>query len=87
MALMEAMACEKAVSCSTIRGNVDLIDPEKGGWLMAPTDVDGFAAAIQEAMNHRENWPEMKAHNLAKVQQYGIDAVVEQMAEVYKTLM
>jgi hypothetical protein len=49
--------------------------------------VDGFAAAISEAMSHREAWPNMKEHNIAKVQHYSINAVVDQMAEIYKTVM
>ena len=87
VAVMEAMACGLPIIASKIRGNVDLIDPERGGWLVAPSDVDGFAAAINDAMLHREVWPEMKAYNLAKVQRYSIDAVVEQMAEVYRDMM
>ena len=87
VAVMEAMACGLPIIASKIRGNVDLIDPERGGWLVAPSDVDGFAAAINDAMLHREVWPEMKAYNLAKVQRYSIDAVVEQMSGIYKTVM
>ena len=87
VALMEAMACGLPIIASNIRGNIDLIDPESGGWLVSPTDVDGFSAAIRNAMNHRNMWPSMKAHNLAKVQHYSIDAVVAQMAEIYKGIM
>lgn len=87
VAVMEAMACGLPIIASNIRGNVDLIDPEKGGWLVDPTDTDGFVSAIDDAMSHRESWPEMKAYNLAKVQRYSMDAVVEQMAEIYKTVM
>ncbi len=87
VAIMEAMACGLPIIASSIRGNIDLIDPEKGGWLVEPTDVEGFAAAIHDAISHREAWPKMKEYNLAKVQQYSIDAVVEQMAEIYRTMM
>lgn len=87
VAVMEAMACGLPIIASKIRGNVDLIDPEKGGWLVPPTDVDGFAAAIRDAMSRRELWPQMKAHNLSKVRHYSIDAVVEQMASIYRDMM
>lgn len=87
VAIMEAMACGLPIIASDIRGNVDLIDPEKGGWLVDPRDTDGFVSAINEAMSRRESWPKMKEYNLAKVQRYSIDAVVEQMAEIYKTVM
>ena len=87
VAVMEAMACGLPIIASNIRGNVDLIDPEKGGWLVPPTDPEGFAAAIRDAMCHRERWPRMRDYNLAKVQQYSIDAVSAQMAEIYQSMM
>ena len=87
VALMEAMACGLPIIASRIRGNVDLIDPEVGGWLVDPKDVDGFTAAIRNAMSQRQVWQQMKMHNLAKVQQYSIPAVVEQMATIYNEMM
>ena len=87
VAIMEAMACGLPIIASEIRGNVDLIDPGKGGWLVPPTDVDGFASTIDDALSHKDKWQEMRDYNLKKVQLYSIDAVVEQMAEIYKTVM
>lgn len=43
VALMEAMACGLPVICSGIRGNRDLIIDGKGGYLVNPNDVEGFA--------------------------------------------
>lgn len=87
VAIMEAMACGLPIIASDIRGNVDLIDPGKGGWLVPPTNADGFAGALRDAVNQRERWPQMQEYNLDKVRQYSIDAVVEQMAKIYKTVM
>ena len=87
VAVMEAMACGLPIIASNIRGNVDLIDAGKGGWLVNPTDVDGFASAVRSALQSRESWDQMKDHNLRKMQQYGIPAVVEQMAGFYQSMM
>lgn len=87
VAVMEAMACGLPIIASNIRGNMDLIDAGKGGWLVNPTDVDGFAAAIWSALQSWESWDRMKDHNFRKVQQYGISAVVEQMAGIYQSMM
>ena len=87
VAVMEAMACGLPIIASNIRGNVDLIDPGKGGWLVDPNDVDGFVLAIRSALQSRENWDRMKAYNYRKVQRYGIPSVVEQMAEIYQSMM
>lgn len=87
VAIMEAMACGLPIIASNIRGNVDLIDAAEGGWLVDPTDADGFAGAIQSALQSRENWDQMREYNIRKVQQYGIPAVVEQMAGIYQSMM
>lgn len=87
VAVMEAMACGLPIIASNIRGNTDLIDTGEGGWLVDPTDADGFADAIRSALQSRENWDQMMEYNLRKVQQYGIPAVVEQMAGIYREMM
>ena len=87
VAIMEAMASGLPIIASDIRGNSDLIDKEKGGWLILPTDSEGFAAAIESALSQKDKWEDMKNYNLEKVQKYSIPAVVDQMAEIYRTLM
>ena len=44
-------------------------------------------SAIHDAMAHRDKWHQMKEFNLAKVRNYSIDAVMDQMAEIYKSVM
>ena len=87
VAIMEAMACGLPIVASKIRGNYDLIDQEKGGYLVNSRDVDGFVKAIQKITEDKERLNQMKKYNLAKVQKYGIDAVVKQMAELYGDMM
>lgn len=87
VAVMEAMACGLPIIASNIRGNYDLIDPGKGGYLVDPRDPEGFATTIRGALEDRESLARMKKYNLNKVQQYGTEAVVAQMAEIYKSVM
>lgn len=87
VAVMEAMACGLPIVASAIRGNTDLIDPGKGGYLVAPDDADGFAAAIRTILSDRKALEQMKQYNLAKVRTYSIDAVTEQMAALYRSVM
>lgn len=87
VAIMEAMACGLPIIASKIRGNVDLIDHKKGGYLVNPTDVDGFVKAIQTILEHPDWMEKMKKYNLAKIEKYGIEAVVEEMAVLYRSMM
>lgn len=48
VSLMEAMASGLPVICSDIRGNSDLIDNGKGGYLLDPKDITGYSNKIHE---------------------------------------
>lgn len=87
VAVMEAMACGLPIIASSIRGNIDLIDPGEGGCLVEPEDVDGFADAIRSILSDPAARERMKRHNLEKVRAYSIGAVTEQMAGLYKSVM
>ena len=84
---MEAMACGLPIIASKIRGNIDLIDKGKGGYLVHPKNVDGFVKGIQKMTENRRWLSKMKNYNLIKIKQYGIDEVVKQMAELYQKMM
>lgn len=87
VAIMEAMACGLPIVASKVRGNYDLIDQGKGGYLVAPMDVDGFVKVIQKITENKERLEKMKQYNLRKVQKYSIEAVVDQMADLYQDMM
>ena len=84
---MEAMACGLPIIASKIRGNTDLIDNGKGGYLIQPTDLEGFAKAIISVINKREKAKLMKDYNFKKIKEYSKEKVMEQMAELYGTIM
>lgn len=87
VAVMEAMACGLPIIASKIRGNTDLIDNGKGGYLIQPTDLEGFAKAIISVINNREKAKLMKDYNFKKIKEYSEEKVMEQMAELYGTIM
>ena len=87
VAIMEAMACGLPIVASKVRGNYDLIDQGKGGYLVEPIDVDGFVKAIHKITENKERRAKMKQYNLKKVQKYSIETVVDQMADLYQDMM
>lgn len=80
VALMEAMACKRAVACSGIRGDTDLIDPA-GGALFDPADVDSCAKAI-EGLLARDR-AALGAHNREKVLGFSREKVGAMMRDIY----
>ena len=87
VAIMEAMACRLPIIASRIRGNIDLIDEGKGGYLVDATDVQGFVKAIQMAISDKEKLSKMEEYNYSKIQDYGEEAVLKEMSALYQSMM
>ena len=83
VALMEAMACGLPVVCSDIRGNRDLIEDGKGGFLVVPEDVEGFAKSLESLLEKPNLTEGMGKHNLVRVRDFGINVVLKQMKDIY----
>lgn len=82
VALMESMAAGKAVACSRIRGNTDLIEAE-GGVLFDPRSVDDCADAIDKLLS--ADYRQMGRFNLEKIRGFSRETVEKQMADLYRT--
>lgn len=80
VALMEAMACGKPVIASKIRGNTDLIDETKGGFLVNVYDVDGYVTALKEIVNYKQDYGE---YNRKKVLQYDISIITKNILDIF----
>jgi glycosyltransferase involved in cell wall biosynthesis len=87
VSLMEAMACSLPVVCSKIRGNVDLIKHNKGGYLLEPTDIYGFSKTISILMNDEKKCREFGAANKMRINKYKIENVETIMKEIYTKLI
>lgn len=87
VAVMEAMACGLPIVASNIRGNIELVDSNQGGYLVDPNDVDGFVSSINKLINDSKKQEQMRKYNLEKIQKYSIEAVTKQMADMYKSMM
>lgn len=83
---MEAMCASLPCLCSDIRGNKDLIDNEKGGFLLPYNDVDGFASAISRLVNDTQLREDMGAYNREKVKSFDIEIVRREMVFLFDSL-
>lgn len=85
VALMEAMSSGLTCIVSKIRGNVDLIDNNKGGYLFDPSDEHQLASAMQKAID-----PEMQKravlYNTEKIKNFSTDRVRTIMKKEYKEI-
>ena len=87
VALMEAMASGLEVACSKIRGNTDLIENGKGGYLVEPDDVDGFARNIDKSITCIEKRETMAEHNVEAIKVFDSSAVSKIMQKIYSGMI
>ena len=85
--LMEAMALGLPVIASRIRGNVDLIEDGKGGFLCDPHSSSQFASAILKLLSNNELRSQMRETNLKKIKDYDISVVEKEIMEIYSNIL
>lgn len=83
VSLMEAMAAGLPVVCSKIRGNVDLIEHKKGGYMGTPDNVAYFAKAIEQLLLKPELRKRMGTFNQNVIKEFDKSQVEKVMYQVY----
>lgn len=86
VALMEAMSSGLAVVCSNIRGNIDLVEQEKGGYLSAPNDFNSLSEAIYQIMTNDKLRAQMGNYNIDKIKMFDKNIVKTKMTDIYSEL-
>lgn len=82
VAVMEAMASALPVICAKIRGNTDLIDEGKGGYLFTPTDIDGTLTALLKVVEN-DSRHDLGLYNTKKAEDLDIAVIMAKMREIY----
>lgn len=87
VALMEAMAAGLPVVCSKIRGNIDLIDEGKGGYLCEPDCIKEFSKKIEKLMLDNETRRSMGRRNIEEIKKYDKELIKIEMKRLYKVYL
>lgn len=87
VSLMEAMAAGLPIICSRVRGNTDLIENGKGGYLVQPNDANEFKSKMIKLIDNSELRKDMISYNLAKVKKYDTKAILEKMNILYSNIL
>lgn len=81
--VMEAMASGLPCVISKIRGNTDLIENGKGGFLCEPTDFKAYSEAITVLLQDASLRKSMKNENLKRIKEFNIPTVVGETEKIY----
>ena len=87
VALMEAMATGLPVICSKIRGNLDLIQEEKGGYLCNSNSIREFKIAINKLIKDKNLRTKMGKYNKNFIQQFDTQIIVKKMKKLYEEVL
>lgn len=83
VALMEVMAVGIPIICSNIRGNTDLIEDGKGGYLVEPNDADAFEECINRIIKNSTLKENMAEFNKKAIFKFDICNVKKDMEKIY----
>ena len=83
VAVMEAMASGLPCVASKIRGNTDLLENGKGGFLCDPQDASEFAEKLNLLASDTELREAMGKSNATAVQKFSMETVVNEMRKIY----
>ena len=81
--VMEAMASSLPCIISRIRGNVDLIFDNEGGYLFDPNNPEELADCIDKVISERNAWPRMAAANRKNALQFDLNVAVKELEAIY----
>ena len=87
VSLMESMSNGKPCIVSKIRGNVDLIDEGKGGFLCSPGDSAAFAQAIEKLAADENLRNRMGEYNKQRIKEFDLAVVNEMMKNIYQSVL
>lgn len=83
VSLMEAMAAGLPCVASRIRGNIDLLEDGKGGFLCAPDDIDGMSRAINALIESDELRNSFGSYNAERIKAFDMEIVKQEMYKIY----
>ena len=83
VSLMEAMASCKPCIANDIRGNNDLIETDKGGYLLH-NDVNEYASSINDLVSDKEIRDAFGLYNKEKIKDFSKEKVDAKMTEIYQ---
>lgn len=84
VAVMEAMAVGLPVVCSNVRGNADLIDNEKGGYVLDKFHVNRWDDLIYSLLINKNNLKSFGEYNMTRIQEYDRSNVEKEMRRIYE---
>lgn len=86
-AMMEAMAAGLPCVASKVRGNIDLIKDNEGGFLLEPTDKIGFSKKIEILAENSKLRAEFSKYNIKIIKKFDIENIKCEIYDIYQKVL
>lgn len=80
---LEAMACGLPLICSKIRGNVDIVEDGKNGYLFDPRDYMKLALLVNQSISNKDLAQIFGEINKEIVKDYSFDTLIKELKIIY----
>ena len=84
VALLEAMAGKLPVVCSKIRGNVDIVEDGKNGYLVEANDVPRWNKRLTELAGNKKMMEQFERNSERAIRKYTKESVLTELKKVYE---
>ncbi|WGG45854.1 glycosyltransferase family 4 protein [Rossellomorea sp. DA94] len=86
--MMEAMACGLPVVASVNRGHRELVKDHQNGWIVYPTDIDGFSNKLKLLAASEDIRRQMGMTGRGMIEStFSVQRIVNEKSRVYQTYM
>jgi len=85
--VMESMATGLPLVVTNCRGNRDLVTNGKNGYILEIDDLQGFSESVKLLYDSEEIRFDFSKSNINKIKQYSIKNVLNEMEDVYNSLL
>lgn len=86
LSVMEAMATALPCIVSDVRGNRELVDHEKGGFIAFNNTAEEYRRYLEKLIEEPRLAKEFGNYNLEKIKDYSLDSVNNKMKAIYETI-
>ena len=86
LSALEAMACGVPVVASRVGGLPEVVRDGETGYLIDPSDIDGYAEAAVRILSDDERWARFRKNAVKRSQDFSADLVVPRYEALYRRI-